>query len=102
MAGYLELERANVRWFLSVDREDLPDAVKAELRSTFRSIAVDGGEVEFSGGFTDLHTLSYKEVLAGNGFDLEKARDSMTLVHRLRHSTPVDETGDRQHPFVKR
>ncbi|MBI9087687.1 MAG: Gfo/Idh/MocA family oxidoreductase [Desulfobacterium sp.] len=101
MAGYLELERANVRWFLSVDREDLPDAVKAESRPTFRSIAVDGDEVEFSGGFTDLHTLSYKEVLAGNGFGLEKARDSITLVHQLRHSTPVDDTGDRRHPFLK-
>lgn len=102
MAGYLELERANVRWFLSVDRKDLPDAVKTESRPTFRSITVDGEEVEFSGGFTDLHTLSYREILAGNGFDLEKARDSITLVHQLRHTMPVGQAGDRQHPFVKR
>ena len=102
MAGYLELERANVRWFLSVDREDLPDAVKAESKPTFRSIAVDGDEVEFSGGFTDLHTLSYREILAGKGFGLEKARDSISLVHKLRHAAPAEKSGDRQHPFVKR
>jgi UDP-N-acetyl-2-amino-2-deoxyglucuronate dehydrogenase len=85
MAGYLELERARVRWFLSVDRADLPADIPAG-KTTFRSIAVDGNEVEFSEGFTDLHTRVYQETLSGRGFGLEDARTSIELVHALRTS----------------
>jgi len=72
-AGYLELENARVRWFLSLDYNDIPRAYKEKDQRTFRSITVDGEEVEFSEGFTDLHTLTYKEILAGKGFGLKDA-----------------------------
>ncbi len=85
MAGHLELERARVRWFLSVDRADLPTDLGAG-KTTFRSITVDGSEVEFSEGFTDLHTRVYQETLSGRGFGLEDARPSIELVHALRTS----------------
>ncbi len=73
-AGFLQLERARVRWFLSIDYNTLPDEVKATGQRTFRSILVEGEEMEFSGGFTELHTESYKRILAGNGFGVEDAR----------------------------
>lgn len=98
MGGFLELERANVRWFLSVDHADLPEDVKGAGKSTFRSITVDGEEVEFSEGFADLHTVVYREILAGRGFGLEDARPSINLVHQLRHALPAP--GNRPHPFL--
>jgi UDP-N-acetyl-2-amino-2-deoxyglucuronate dehydrogenase len=98
MGGFLELEKAKVRWFLSVNKEDLPDSAKAAGKATFRSITVDGEEFEFSEGFTDLHTIVYKEILAGRGFGLDDARASINLVYELRNSVPV--RGDRCHPFV--
>jgi len=80
--GYLELERADVDWNLSIDSRDLPhDEWKA-----FRSITVDGEEVEFSDGFTDLHTESYKQILNGNGFGINEAIPSLELVHQIRNS----------------
>ena len=84
MAGLLELERASVDWFLSVEAKDLPFAVEPGRRTTFRSIRVDGEEVEFSEGFTGLHTRVYEETLAGRGFGIEDARPSVELVHRIR------------------
>lgn len=84
-AGYLELSRATVRWYLSVETEDLPMAPEG-ARTTFRSITVDGEEVEFSGGFADLHTEVYKQVLAGQGHGIEDARPSIELVHQIRFS----------------
>lgn len=100
MAGYLELERANVRWFLSADRHDLPDDAKTEGKTTYRSITVDGEEIEFSGGFTDLHTMVYKDILSGGGYGIEDARPSIDLVHAIRESDPINNP-DKFHPFLK-
>lgn len=99
MAGYLELERARVRWFLSVNAGDLPQAAAAGAKSTFRSIAVDGTEVEFSDGFDDLHTRVYAMTLAGKGFGLREARPSIELVHRLR-GAPVSLGSGLHHPLL--
>ena len=84
MAGALELERADVTWFLSVDAADLPFATVPGGRSTFRSIQVDGEEVEFTEGFTDLHTRVYEATLAGHGFGIADARPSIELVHGIK------------------
>ena len=93
-AGYLDLENARVRWFLSLDYNDIPDAFKKAGQRTFRSIIVDGEEIEFSEGFTDLHTLTYKEILAGRGFGLKDARQSVEIAHTIRNSVPVGIQGD--------
>lgn len=94
MAGFLALERARVRWFLSVDASDLPFAAEPGKSATFRSITVDGSEMEFSEGFTDLHTRVYEAILAGKGYGLAEARPSIELVHRLRSAglSPKDDT----------
>ena len=98
MAGLLELENADVQWFLSLKKEDLPDSVLG-LQSTYRSITVDGEEVEFSGGFQDLHTRVYEETLDGSGFGIEEARPSIELVHGIRTAEPKRPSGD-YHPLV--
>lgn len=98
-AGYLEYENARVRWFLSVDIDDVPIAVQAKGQRTFRSITVDGEEIEFSGGFTDLHNRSYEEILAGRGFSLEENRTAIKTVSFIRDTTPIGLTGD-YHPFL--
>lgn len=100
-AGYLEYERARVRWFLSVDIEDVPTAQREEGQRTYRSITVDGDEIEFSGGFTDLHTRSYEEILAGRGFGLEDNRCAIETVSSIRTSTPLGKQGD-YHPFLNK
>ncbi len=84
--GYLELENARVRWFLSVDETTLPAEARAAGQRTFRSITVDGNEIEFSGGFTDLHTLSYQDILGGGGFGLAEARPSIETVYEIRNA----------------
>jgi len=101
MAGFIDLEYARVRWFLSVDHNDLPFPAKPGQKSTFRSITVDGQEVEFSEGFTDLHTRVYEETLAGRGFGIADARPSIELVHRIRTAqlSPID---DLAHPLLKK
>jgi UDP-N-acetyl-2-amino-2-deoxyglucuronate dehydrogenase len=99
MAGQLELRHADVRWFLSTDRRDLPEAATAAGRTTFRSITVDGEEVEFTEGFTDLHTRVYEEVLAGRGFGISDARPSVELAARIRTST-VTATSVARHPML--
>jgi len=99
-AGYLKLKRANVRWFLSVDYNDVPDHIKEKGQRTFRSITVNNEEIEFSGGFTDLHTLSYQEILKGNGFGLEETKKSVETVFQIRNASPVGLKGD-YHPFAK-
>ena len=99
-SGFLQLERARVRWFLSIDATTLPKAVQKKGQRTYRSIAVEGEEIEFSGGFTDLHTLSYREILNGNGFGLDAARQSIETVYAIRNAKPVGKKGD-YHPFVK-
>jgi UDP-N-acetyl-2-amino-2-deoxyglucuronate dehydrogenase len=99
-AGFLELERARVRWFLSIDAGDLPEGVRGQ-KTTYRSIDVGGEALEFSEGFTDLHTVSYREILAGNGFGLEDSRRAIETVHLIRTATPVAASADA-HPFVRR
>jgi UDP-N-acetyl-2-amino-2-deoxyglucuronate dehydrogenase len=99
-AGYLELENARVRWFLSIDYNDIPVACKESDKRTYRSITVNGEEVEFSEGFADLHTLSYKEILAGRGFGLKEARQSVETAYTIRNSKPTGLQGD-YHPFLK-
>lgn len=90
MAGFMELEHANVRWMLSIDSSDLPAQESLDGKKTYRSILVDGEEVQFSEGFTDLHTKVYEETIAGRGFGIEQARDSIELVYALRNSKIVD------------
>ncbi len=98
--GYLEYDNARVRWFLSVDYADVPDSTKAQDQRTYRSITVDGSEIEFSGGFTDLHTRSYQEILAGTGFGLEENRVAVQTVADIRNAAPQALKGD-YHPFLK-
>ncbi len=100
-AGYLELEKARVRWFLSIDYDDIPKDIKKNNQRTYRSITVDGKEIEFSGGFTDLHTISYEKILEGKGFDLETGRRSIQAVYNIRNSTPIGLKGD-YHPIIKK
>lgn len=100
VAGFFQLERARVRWFLSINYNDVPHEVKAKGQRTFRSITMDGQEIEFSEGFTDLHTKTYQEILAGNGFGLEEARNAINTVYNIRNMNPVGLTGD-YHPFAK-
>ncbi len=99
-AGYLEFERARVRWFLSIDYKTIPQEIRDTGMRTFRSITVNGEEIEFSGGFTELHTTSYKDIINGNGFGLSDARQSIEIVHDIRNAEKVPLTGD-YHPFAK-
>lgn len=99
MSGSIELANANVRWFLSVEKADLPFPVEPGKYSTYRSITVDGEEIEFSGGFTDLHTRIYEEILAGRGFGIPDARPSIELTHRIRN-TPLSPVDDYAHPLL--
>ncbi len=100
-AGMLHLEKARVRWFLSINYEDIPDAVKKENKRTFRAITVDGEEVEFSEGFGNLHTRSYEEILKGNGFGLDAALPSIQVTHDIREAEIVTPVGE-YHPFIKK
>ena len=97
--GFIELENARVKWLLSIDRNDLPKEATDAGKPTYRSITVDGEEIEFSGGFTDLHTVIYQETLAGRGFGLEDARASIVLAHDIRNAKPVG-IKDGAHPFL--
>ena len=98
-AGYLELERARVRWFLSIAAEDLPQG-RRNGQTTWRSLKLDGDEIEFSNGFTDLHTESYREILAGHGYGIEDVRPSVEIVSALR-SAPVEWTRGERHPAAR-
>lgn len=93
-AGFLELDKARIRWFLSLDYNDLPDQAKQNGKRTFRSIVMNNTEVEFSEGFTDLHTTSYQEILAGKGFGLKDAKPSVQIVYQIRNSAPVGLKGE--------
>lgn len=99
--GFIELNNARVQWYLSIDADDLPPDVKEKGQATYRSITMDGEEIEFSGGFTDLHTVVYKETLAGNGFGLEDARPSIELVHGIRNAAATG-TKEHSHPHISR
>ncbi len=98
-AGILQFEKAKVKWFLSVDKEDLPDEIKLKKQRTYRSILINNHEVEFSNGFTDLHTLSYQKILEGNGFTLEDAKKSIEIVHKIRHDQILVQPNDK-HPLL--
>ncbi len=99
-SGFLQLEKARVRWFLSIDYNDIPEVAKAAGQRTWRSITVEGKEIEFSGGFTDLHTVTYQDILSGGGFGVEDARNSIVAVHQIRTQTPVGLIGD-YHPLAR-
>jgi UDP-N-acetyl-2-amino-2-deoxyglucuronate dehydrogenase len=92
--GILHLAKANVRWFLSVDYNDIPQPIKENGQRTFRSITIEGNELEFSGGFGDLHTVSYNEILNGRGYGLSDARMSIHTVHQIRNMQPIGLKGD--------
>lgn len=107
-AGYLEFEKARVRWFLSIDYDSLPKEIKIEGKRTYRSMLIDGEEIEFSDGFTELHNLSYIEILMGRGFLLSDSESSIEIVHEIRNSTSVGLIGEyhplanlpcKRHPF---
>jgi UDP-N-acetyl-2-amino-2-deoxyglucuronate dehydrogenase len=99
-AGYIELQKAKVRWFLSIDAADLPSHLPPDKR-TYRSITVDGEEIEFSEGFTDLHTESYRKILEGKGFGIEDARPSIELVYQIRNSKIFSKM-ENIHPLLNR
>ncbi len=100
-SGFLEYEYARVRWFLSIDIDDVPSEIRSQGQRTFRSITCDGEEIEFSGGFADLHTRSYEEILAGRGFGMEENRVAIETVAAIRQSTPLGLVGD-YHPFLRK
>ena len=98
-AGYLEFKNARVRWYLSIDEHDLPKQVQLDNKRTYRSITIDKQEIEFSGGFTELHTQSYQKILKGEGYGLLEARQSIDIVHDIRNSS-LTNIGEK-HPFLK-
>jgi UDP-N-acetyl-2-amino-2-deoxyglucuronate dehydrogenase len=99
-AGILQLKKANVKWFLSLDKNDLPEQAVKNGLPTYRSITIDKNELEFSGGFTDLHTISYQSILNGTGFRIGKARNSIQIVHGIKSSKPIGLKGD-YHSFLR-
>ena len=100
-AGYLEFKRARVRWFLSINYDVLPEEIKAKGQRTYRSITIEGEELEFSDGFTDLHTRVYENIIQGNGYGLDDARQAIEIVYNIRHSEPLGLKGE-YHPFAKK
>lgn len=100
VAGYLELEKARVRYFLSINSDCLPDNAVREKKRTYRAISIDGKEFEFSAGFTELHTLSYRKILAGEGIRINEVRNCIQIVNDIRHATPIGLKGD-YHPLAK-
>jgi UDP-N-acetyl-2-amino-2-deoxyglucuronate dehydrogenase len=99
-AGYLRLEKARVRWLLSINHNDLPAEVRKRGQRTFRSITIDGEDIEFSDGFTDLHTATYRHILEGRGFGLDAARQSIETVYTIRNSGVIGLKGD-YHPLLR-
>lgn len=100
-AGFLQLKKARVRWFLSINENTLPKSLKLAGKRTFRSLSIEGEEFEFSEGFTDLHTVSYQHILSQKGFTLNDARPSIELAHQIRYSAPIGVRGDF-HPYLKK
>ena len=100
-AGYLEFKHARVRWFLSVNYDYIPDEIKASGQRTYRSISIEGKDLEFSSGFADLHTLSYQHILEDNGFTLEDARRSIEIVSEIR-TKAVAKNSFNAHPFIRK
>jgi len=102
VSGYMELECARVRWFLSIDASYVPEHLRAKGQRTYRSITLDGEEVEFSGGFTDLHTEVYRRTLQGQGFGLDDTYEAIVATARIRHADLVPPSPKRRHPFLER
>lgn len=100
-SGYLELERAQVRWFLSIDVEYVPPALRAQGKRTYRSMRLDGEEIEFSEGFTELHTRVYERTLAGQGFGLEDTYEAIATVAQIR-TLPLSDRSATMHPFLQK
>ena len=100
-AGYLEFSRARVRWFLAINDELIPEKIKNNGFRTYRSLKIEGEEFEFSGGFTELHNKVYENILSGNGFGLDDARQSIVITQQIRDSKPIGLKGD-YHPFAKK
>ncbi len=98
-AGFLSLEKANIKWFMSIDPNSLPEGSKQTGQKTFRAISVDGREIEFSDGFTDLHTKSYENILAGHGYDIQTVAPAVQLAHQIRTQIPIGNT-DFSHPWA--
>jgi UDP-N-acetyl-2-amino-2-deoxyglucuronate dehydrogenase len=101
VAGYMELEKARVRWFLSLDSNDLPEEIAVRGQRTYRSVKIEEEEMEFSGGFTDLHTETYRDILAGKGYGLADARHSVEIAHKIRNTEPDPLYGEI-HPLAKK
>ncbi|GLS27662.1 Gfo/Idh/MocA family oxidoreductase [Marinibactrum halimedae] len=99
-SGYLEYQKARVRWFLSIDANDLPDCAIEKGERTYRSITVQNKEIEFSGGFNDLHNICYQQILEGRGCGVEQARCSIQALSEIRRKTPTGYTSD-SHPFLR-
>jgi UDP-N-acetyl-2-amino-2-deoxyglucuronate dehydrogenase len=99
VSGYLEFEKANVKWYLSLEKVDLPSMAVDEGKPTFRSLKLNGEEFHFSDGFTDLHTKIYQSILEGKGFGLKDARQSMEIVHEIR-TKKIEEILDNPHPLL--
>lgn len=99
-AGFIEFENARVKWFLSINSDTLPEDVKNQGKTTFRSITLNNEPIEFSDGFTELHTKSYSEIIAGRGFSLIDARPAVVLAHEIREKGVLGLKGD-YHPFAK-
>ncbi len=99
-AGYLELDKARVRWFLSINADTLPEEIKRKGGRTYRSLTIQQEECEFSEGFTDLHTISYQNILAGNGFTMEDGKRSIQLVYDIRNADNLSQQGEK-HPLTK-
>ena len=100
VAGFLEFERARVRYFLSINYDTIPEEIRKAGKRTYRLLTMQGEEVEFSDGFTELHTDSYNQIFAGDGFELEDARSCIEIVHSIRHASPIGLKGD-YHPYAK-
>ena len=109
-AGFLELEKARVRWFLSINYDTISEKLRKAGARTYRSLTIEGEEFEFSGGFNDLHTKSYEAILNDDGFELSSARSAIEMVHQIRHQQPIGLKGEyhplaalplTRHPFEK-
>lgn len=98
-AGFIELERAEVRWFLSIDRKNLPHEISEQGKQTYRSITIDGEEIEFTEGFTNLHTRVYEKILQGNGHGIDDARPSIEAAYDIRH-LPIVKINELYHPML--
>lgn len=98
-AGLLRLKKANVKWYLSLDSKDLPKKAIKEGKPTYRSIKIDEEEIEFSGGFTDLHTISYQDILDGKGYGINDSSNSIEIAHMIRNQQAIGKKGD-YHPFL--